>query len=115
MSSWETYVSNRSSNSDMHIDFQLQNHHQPSQPEALYDDQPASVPLSQQNHVEKRPNKRPRRRYDEVDRTYKCGWKEEEGEKKGCLKGYETLSHLNTHIQKKKHGSKRTAEGRFYT
>jgi hypothetical protein len=44
---------------------------------------------------------RPRRRYHEVDRSkYICNWN-------GCQKAYGTISHLNMHVNLKKHGSKR--------
>ncbi|PBP17585.1 hypothetical protein BUE80_DR011691 [Diplocarpon rosae] len=35
-------------------------------------------------------HKRPRRRYEEIERMYKCGWN-------GCEKAYGTLNHLNAH------------------
>lgn len=47
--------------------------------------------------------KRPRRRYDEIDRVYKCGWQ-------GCDKTYGTLNHLNAHVGTQSHGNKRTPE-----
>jgi hypothetical protein len=50
--------------------------------------------------------KRPRRRADEINRKYKCGWN-------GCDKGYGTLNHLNAHVETLKHGEKRTSEGKF--
>lgn len=45
--------------------------------------------------------KRPRRRYDEIERLYPCNWP-------GCQKSYGTLNHLNAHVAMQKHGSKRT-------
>ncbi|KAI0272357.1 hypothetical protein BC834DRAFT_781980, partial [Gloeopeniophorella convolvens] len=45
--------------------------------------------------------KRPRRRYDEIERLYNCSWM-------GCTKSYGTLNHLNAHIVMQRHGSKRT-------
>ncbi|KAJ7091363.1 Zn finger family DNA binding protein [Mycena belliarum] len=45
--------------------------------------------------------KRPRRRYDEIDRLYQCSWPE-------CNKAYGTLNHLNAHVQMQKHGPKRS-------
>lgn len=48
-------------------------------------------------------NKRPRRRYEEIERMYKCGWN-------GCEKAYGTLNHLNAHVTMQGHGSKRTPE-----
>ncbi|KDN37218.1 hypothetical protein K437DRAFT_218104, partial [Tilletiaria anomala UBC 951] len=44
--------------------------------------------------------KRPRRRYDEIERMYACSWP-------GCSKSYGTLNHLNAHVAMQKHGSKR--------
>ncbi|KAF6761626.1 Zn finger family DNA binding protein [Ephemerocybe angulata] len=44
--------------------------------------------------------KRPRRRYDEIERLYQCSWPE-------CAKAYGTLNHLNAHVTMQKHGSKR--------
>ena len=49
-------------------------------------------------------NKRPRRRYEEIERMYKCGWQ-------GCEKAYGTLNHLNAHVTMQSHGQKRTPEG----
>lgn len=50
-------------------------------------------------------HKRPRRRYEEIERMYKCGWN-------GCEKAYGTLNHLNAHVTMQSHGVKRTPEGR---
>lgn len=50
-------------------------------------------------------HKRPRRRYEEIERMYKCGWN-------GCEKAYGTLNHLNAHVTMQSHGSKRTPEGK---
>ncbi|KAK0525292.1 hypothetical protein OC834_005224 [Tilletia horrida] len=44
--------------------------------------------------------KRPRRRYDEIERMYPCNWP-------GCTKSYGTLNHLNAHVAMQKHGAKR--------
>ncbi|CAD6908050.1 unnamed protein product [Tilletia controversa] len=44
--------------------------------------------------------KRPRRRYDEIERLYRCSWP-------GCTKSYGTLNHLNAHVAMQKHGAKR--------
>jgi hypothetical protein len=49
-------------------------------------------------------HKRPRRRYEEIERMYKCGWQ-------GCEKAYGTLNHLNAHVTMQGHGTKRTPEG----
>ncbi|KAG9246120.1 hypothetical protein BJ878DRAFT_417617 [Calycina marina] len=48
-------------------------------------------------------HKRPRRRYEEIERMYKCGWE-------GCEKAYGTLNHLNAHVTMQSHGAKRTPE-----
>lgn len=48
--------------------------------------------------------KRPRRRFEEIERMYKCGWN-------GCEKAYGTLNHLNAHVTMQAHGHKRTPEG----
>ncbi|KAI0330942.1 hypothetical protein GY45DRAFT_1226614, partial [Cubamyces sp. BRFM 1775] len=45
--------------------------------------------------------KRPRRRYDEIERLYQCSWP-------GCTKAYGTLNHLNAHVTMQRHGSKRS-------
>lgn len=45
--------------------------------------------------------KRPRRRYDEIERLYPCSWA-------GCTKSYGTLNHLNAHVAMQKHGPKRS-------
>ncbi|KAF9525323.1 hypothetical protein CPB83DRAFT_772202 [Crepidotus variabilis] len=47
--------------------------------------------------------KRPRRRYDEIERLYQCSWPD-------CSKSYGTLNHLNAHVTMQKHGSKRTPD-----
>ncbi|KAI5123509.1 hypothetical protein M0805_006669 [Coniferiporia weirii] len=44
--------------------------------------------------------KRPRRRYDEIERLYSCSYP-------GCTKAYGTLNHLNAHVNMQKHGAKR--------
>ena len=51
------------------------------------------------------PKKRPRRRYDEIERLYLCGWS-------GCEKAYGTLNHLNAHVAMQKHGEKRLPTGK---
>lgn len=48
-------------------------------------------------------HKRPRRRFEEIERMYKCGWQ-------GCEKAYGTLNHLNAHVTMQSHGPKRTPE-----
>ena len=49
--------------------------------------------------------KRPRRRYDEIERMYQCSWP-------NCTKSYGTLNHLNAHITMQKHGPKRIPTGK---
>lgn len=49
--------------------------------------------------------KRPRRRYDEIERLYQCSWP-------NCAKAYGTLNHLNAHITMQKHGPKRSPNGK---
>ncbi|CAG8470429.1 8343_t:CDS:1, partial [Racocetra fulgida] len=51
--------------------------------------------------------KRPRRRYDEIERHYACNYS-------GCTKSYGTLNHLNAHVQMQKHGPKRHPSGKFF-
>ena len=48
--------------------------------------------------------KRPRRRYDEIERLYHCSWPE-------CTKAYGTLNHLNAHVVMQKHGPRRLPSG----
>ncbi|KAI8984657.1 hypothetical protein BDF20DRAFT_861092 [Mycotypha africana] len=42
--------------------------------------------------------KRPRRRYDEIERLYHCNFP-------GCTKAYGTLNHLNAHVSMQQHVS----------
>jgi len=51
--------------------------------------------------------KRPRRRYDEIERLYQCNWP-------NCTKAYGTLNHLNAHVTMQKHGSKRSPNGKSF-
>lgn len=46
-------------------------------------------------------SKRPRRRFDEIERLYTCDYP-------GCQKAYGTLNHLNSHKTMQKHGPKST-------
>lgn len=48
--------------------------------------------------------KRPRRRFDEIERLYRCKFE-------GCTKAYGTLNHLNAHVTMQKHGEKRSPLG----
>jgi hypothetical protein len=50
--------------------------------------------------------KRPRRRYDEIERLYTCNYQ-------GCAKAYGTLNHLNAHVTMQKHGPKRLPNGAY--
>ncbi|KDQ13052.1 hypothetical protein BOTBODRAFT_56353 [Botryobasidium botryosum FD-172 SS1] len=45
--------------------------------------------------------KRPRRRYDEIERLYSCNFGD-------CSKAYGTLNHLNAHVSMQRHGPKRS-------
>ncbi|KAK7443461.1 hypothetical protein VKT23_015634 [Stygiomarasmius scandens] len=47
--------------------------------------------------------KRPRRRYNELERLYQCSWPD-------CTKTYATLNHLNAHVTMQKHGPKRSPD-----
>lgn len=44
--------------------------------------------------------KRPRRKFNEIERLYKCNYQ-------NCTKAYGTLNHLNAHISMQEHGPKR--------
>lgn len=50
--------------------------------------------------------KRPRRRFDEIERLYDCDYP-------GCTKAYGTLNHLNSHKTMQKHGPKSTPAREF--
>lgn len=65
-----------------------------SDPEQKY----AFVPLPSN------PKKRPRRRFEEIERIYDCSYP-------GCPKAYGTLNHLNAHVSMQKHGPKRLPAG----
>ncbi|KAM4062307.1 hypothetical protein HRG_009157 [Hirsutella rhossiliensis] len=76
----------------------------------VYAQSPASAPQQRPNQVYSfvpipgaQQHKRPRRRYEEIERMYKCGWN-------GCEKAYGTLNHLNAHVTMQSHGPKRTPE-----
>lgn len=56
-----------------------------------------------QSHVGPAPKKRPRRKFDQIERLYLCGFE-------GCEKSYGTLNHLNAHVSMQKHGIKRRPE-----
>ncbi|UKZ79078.1 C2H2 finger domain transcription factor con7, variant 2 [Trichoderma virens FT-333] len=76
----------------------------------VYAQSPASAPQQRPSQVYSfvpipgaQQHKRPRRRYEEIERMYKCGWN-------GCEKAYGTLNHLNAHVTMQSHGQKRTPE-----
>ncbi|KAG8824125.1 hypothetical protein FRC19_002495 [Serendipita sp. 401] len=50
--------------------------------------------------------RRKRRKYEEIERRYQCGWN-------GCTKAYGTLNHLNDHVSLQNHGPKRRSSGEF--
>lgn len=50
--------------------------------------------------------KRRRRRPEEIERLYICGWED-------CVKAYGTLNHLNAHVMMQSHGKKRISKGKF--
>lgn len=52
------------------------------------------------------PKKRPRRRFEEIERLYNCNYP-------GCNKAYGTLNHLNAHVSMQKHGPKRLPAGMY--
>ncbi|PVG04709.1 hypothetical protein CPB86DRAFT_11793 [Serendipita vermifera] len=60
---------------------------------------PAQPPRSTPETSEGEP-RRKRRKYEEIERRYVCGWN-------GCLKAYGTLNHLNDHVSLQGHGPKR--------
>lgn len=67
-------------------------------------DDSSSTAGSQGHQTSGGPRKRPRRRYDEIERLYACNWP-------GCQKSYGTLNHLNAHVAMQKHGPKRSPGG----
>ncbi|KAJ6784398.1 hypothetical protein PWT90_10757 [Aphanocladium album] len=76
----------------------------------VYGQSPSSAPQQRPSQVYSfvpipgaQQHKRPRRRYEEIERMYKCGWN-------GCEKAYGTLNHLNAHVTMQSHGQKRTPE-----
>ncbi len=54
--------------------------------------EPTTLPTTRRDFT-----KRKRRKFDQMERIYDCDYL-------GCLKSYETISHLNTHRQLKNHG-----------
>ena len=80
----------------------------PAVPEEEHDASPPDPSVSKTYSFVSLPGnavrKRPRRRYDEIERLYHCSWT-------GCTKSYGTLNHLNAHIVMQRHGNKRTPAG----
>lgn len=60
---------------------------------------PAQPPRTTPEASEGEP-RRKRRKYEEIERRYHCGWN-------GCTKAYGTLNHLNDHVSLQGHGNKR--------
>lgn len=56
--------------------------------------------------IPSQPKKRPRRRFEEIERLYNCNYP-------GCNKAYGTLNHLNAHVSMQKHGPKRLPAGKL--
>lgn len=66
---------------------------------------PAQPPRVTPETAEGEP-RRKRRKYEEIERRYLCGWN-------GCQKAYGTLNHLNDHVSLQGHGPKRRSSGEF--
>ncbi|KIO26628.1 hypothetical protein M407DRAFT_24072 [Tulasnella calospora MUT 4182] len=64
-------------------------------------DQPSSRQYSFVSLPGNAMRKRPRRKFDEIERLYSCNFP-------GCTKAYGTLNHLNAHVSMQRHGPKRT-------
>ncbi|KAG8927934.1 hypothetical protein FRC01_006708 [Tulasnella sp. 417] len=64
-------------------------------------DQPSSRQYSFVSLPGNAMRKRPRRKFDEIERLYSCSFP-------GCTKAYGTLNHLNAHVSMQRHGPKRT-------
>lgn len=64
---------------------------------------PAQPPRTTPEASEGEP-RRKRRKYEEIERRYHCGWN-------GCTKAYGTLNHLNDHVSLQGHGAKRRGSG----
>ncbi|KAG9004207.1 hypothetical protein FRB90_011041 [Tulasnella sp. 427] len=64
-------------------------------------DQPSSRQYSFVSLPGNAMRKRPRRKFDEIERLYECNFP-------GCNKAYGTLNHLNAHVSMQRHGPKRT-------
>src|SRR6267154_4668210 len=76
--------------------------------DAVHPDSSASKTYSFVSLLGNAVRKRPRRRYDEIERLYHCSWT-------GCTKSYGTLNHLNAHIVMQRHGIKRTPSGKIHS
>ncbi|CAJ2508470.1 Uu.00g134960.m01.CDS01 [Anthostomella pinea] len=72
------------------------NYGHPAEP-ATYGQQQIYSFLPSQQH------RRPRRRYQEIERMYNCCLN-------GCEKAYGTLNHLNAHVTMQSHGRRRTPD-----
>lgn len=86
--------------SDSHISDPLRRNSTASSVDAPYSQDGSQDPASGPSV-----KKRPRRRFDQIERLYLCGYD-------GCDKSYGTLNHLNAHVSMQKHGQKRKPEGR---
>jgi hypothetical protein len=80
-------------------------HSTPTHPPSSFPFIPAQPPRMTPEASEGEP-RRKRRKYEEIERRYPCGWQ-------GCLKAYGTLNHLNDHVSLQGHGPKRRASGEF--
>jgi len=82
----------------------------PSPPQSMSPDLPSSISSNSNKAYAfvalpgNAQKKRPRRRYDEIERLYRCVYPD-------CQKAYGTLNHLNAHIHTQKHGKKRLPVG----
>ncbi|ANB14910.1 hypothetical protein AWJ20_2525 [Sugiyamaella lignohabitans] len=84
----------RSSADQSQLQQQHHHHHRTTSNGTVYEF--VSLPASQNN-------KRPRRKYEEIERIYNCSYP-------SCTKAYGTLNHLNAHVTMQRHGNKRTPD-----
>lgn len=75
----------------------------PAHPPSNFPFIPAQPPRLTPEASEGEP-RRKRRKYEEIERRYQCGWN-------GCTKAYGTLNHLNDHVSLQGHGAKRRGSG----
>jgi hypothetical protein len=75
----------------------------PAHPSSNFPFIPAQPPRTTPEASEGEP-RRKRRKYEEIERRYHCGWN-------GCTKAYGTLNHLNDHVSLQNHGVKRRGSG----